>query len=329
MPRPDRALVSLLVAASLLAACGRPGARAELADWHGAVLDTAYARPDFTLRTLDGQPYDFRRATAGRVTLLFFGYTHCPDVCPIHLANIAAVLGKMPVEDARAIDVVFVTTDPKRDTPDVMRAWLANFDRRFIGLTGTPEALVAAQKAAHVLPAAADTAADSNYTVAHAAQVLAITADDSVHVVYPFGTRQGDWAADLPKLLRRHQPPVQIAHAFMFAPLGDEAALYADLTNRGAETDTLETVETPFASGAVLHGTAGTGVSATMTPAGALVLPRGATVRLRSGGLHVMFTQLRSHPAAGDTVNAIFVFSNAGRRAVRIPVRRYGDERED
>jgi protein SCO1 len=155
-------------------------------------------KPAFTLTTTEGKPFDFQKETEGYVTLLFFGYTHCPDVCPVHLANIAAALGKLSPEVNNAVKVVFVTTDPARDTPAVMRAWLDKFDHRFIGLTGDTLAIADAMRQSRLGSAVKEPgASDSTYTVGHAAIVLAFTRDNLAHVVYPFGIRQADWAKDL------------------------------------------------------------------------------------------------------------------------------------
>jgi protein SCO1/2 len=73
-------------------------------------------KPDFTLNDTASEPFDFRTETEGFVTLLFFGYTYCPDVCPIHMANIGAVLATLPPGIANQVKVVMVSTDPNRDT---------------------------------------------------------------------------------------------------------------------------------------------------------------------------------------------------------------------
>jgi len=155
----------------------------------------------FTLTATDGTPYDFVAETEGFVTLLFFGYTNCPDVCPVHMANLAAVLHRLPFEVSAAIKVVFVTTDPERDTPERLREWLDQFDRSFVGLTGSPRQLVDVQRASRVAPAIREELDDERYLVSHAAHVMAFTRDDSAHVVFPFGTRQADWLRELPKLV--------------------------------------------------------------------------------------------------------------------------------
>lgn len=171
--------------------------------YRGAMLAHPIPRPSFTLTDTRGQPFDFRAKTDDTVTLLFFGYLNCPDVCPVHMANIASVMHNLPYEVTGHLRVVFITTDPARDTPEKLQSWLSNFDPSFIGLRGTPEQVKAIEKAVDVAPAVA-AAPDStgSYEVGHAAQVIAFTRDDSAHVVYPFGTRQADWAHDLPLLVQ-------------------------------------------------------------------------------------------------------------------------------
>ncbi|MEP7065248.1 MAG: SCO family protein [Gemmatimonadota bacterium] len=195
-------VVALAVAGALLAlpGCGvdaEGGGRS----YRGTTLAHALPRPSFTLTDTHGQPFDFRSRTDHTVTLLFFGYLNCPDVCPVHLTNIAAVMQKLPYDVTRTLRVVFVTTDPGRDTPEKLQSWLANFDSSFVGLRGTPEQVRAIEKSLELPPAVAD-APDSagDYQIGHAAQVIAFAPDDSAHVVYPFGTRQADWLHDLPLL---------------------------------------------------------------------------------------------------------------------------------
>ncbi|HEV7705346.1 MAG TPA: SCO family protein [Gemmatimonadaceae bacterium] len=201
-PRVATFALGAALAVLLLTACGTSAESSERA-YRGTALAHAVPRPSFTLTDTHGQPFDFRAKTDDTVTLLFFGYLNCPDVCPVHMTNIAAVMRNLPYDVTGKMRVVFITTDPARDTPEKLGTWLANFDPSFIGLRGTPEQVKAIQKSVDV-PAAALGAPDSSgaYDVGHAAQVLAFTRDDSAHVVYPFGTRQMDWAHDLPLLVR-------------------------------------------------------------------------------------------------------------------------------
>ena len=175
--------------------------------WHGTLQGRATPRPEFTLTDTDGEPYDFAAETAGRLTLLFFGYTSCPDVCPGHMSILS---GALDMPGMPQPIVVFVTTDPARDSPGVLREWLDNFDEELVGLTGTVEEIAAAEAAAFVAGSvraddadgqSGDDNGDDDYEVGHAAQILAYSPDDLAHVVYPFGTRREDWASDLPRLL--------------------------------------------------------------------------------------------------------------------------------
>jgi protein SCO1 len=171
--------------------------------WSGTVLpEPARERPAFTLVDTDGQPFDFAAETAGRLTLVFFGYTNCPDVCPVHMATIAQALDRVDVP----LDVVFVTTDPSRDDAERIRSWLGAFDPDFIGLTGELEAIEQAQEAMGTSVAIAEPAEpDGQYLVGHTSGVFVITPDDKVRLVYPFGTRQEDWVNDLPRIAANDQ----------------------------------------------------------------------------------------------------------------------------
>ncbi len=158
--------------------------------------------PDVVLTDTDGRPYDLRAEQEGRVTLLYFGYLSCPDACPIHMAVLGGTFEQLAPEVRSQIDVVFVTTDPDRDSPEEIRDFLGRFERDFIGLTGSEEALRDAQVAAGV-PVAVQEPADENgdYLVGHATQVLVFDTDGVARRVYPFGVRQSDWLVDLPKLV--------------------------------------------------------------------------------------------------------------------------------
>jgi protein SCO1/2 len=188
-------------AACLIAAAAcTPRGEQDASDYHGSVMSQPVAKVDFTLIDTDGQPFHFLAETEGYVTLVFFGYTHCPDVCPIHMANIAAVLKDFPFDLRQQFKVIFVTTDPERDTLEHMREWLDAFDPSFIGLWGTVDEVNAVAAAMWLPPAVRVNAEDGSYEVGHSANVVAFTRDNRAHVRYPFGTRQADWAHDLPKL---------------------------------------------------------------------------------------------------------------------------------
>ncbi|HTS88828.1 MAG TPA: SCO family protein [Gemmatimonadales bacterium] len=199
-------LPTLLLAAlcALPLACKPAGASGFNPDGlAGPRIDPPLPKPDFALPATDGKPFDFRKETEGYVTLLFFGYTHCPDVCPVQMANVSAALSTLSPEINNAVKVVFVTTDPERDTPPVLRAWLNKFDPQFIGLIGDSATVARTSHALHMPPPEREALPDgSGYGIGHAAFVVAFTRDNLAHVVYPFGIRQADWARDL-KILTR------------------------------------------------------------------------------------------------------------------------------
>ena len=169
--------------------------------YRGGLVSPPLPKPKFTLTDTSGAPYDLWAKTQGSVTLLFFGYTHCPDMCPLQMAVIAQALKKVPADSANQFKVVFVTTDPDRDSPQVLRSWLDHFDKRFIGLTGSQAAIDAAQIAANIPPAKKSAVrSDGAYEVGHAAFVFAYTKDNLAHVIYPVGVKEDDWVHDLPYL---------------------------------------------------------------------------------------------------------------------------------
>jgi protein SCO1 len=171
-------------------------------NYRGGLITPPLPKPQFVLTDTSGAAFDFRQRTEGYVTLLFFGYTYCPDQCPMHMANLGAALKKIPADIANQVKLVFVTTDPARDSPAVVRRWLDLFDRRFIGLTGTERAIESVERAAGVPAATKAGPANGNYGVTHANFVLAYSKDDLAHVIYPGGVTKDDWAHDLPLLIK-------------------------------------------------------------------------------------------------------------------------------
>jgi len=209
--RLRRAPAVLLAAAGLvLGGCGGAASGTATASGHahsapasvsapqgkydGVNLPTPYHRPSFTLTDTSGASWDFTTVTKGKPTLLFFGYTNCPDVCPTTMADISVALRDVDKTLAQQVQVVFVTTDPKRDTTARLAQWLGNFDAdlptKFIGLTGDPSQLEQAQ-----LSAGVPVAEDDGQT--HSALLLLYGADDKAHVAFDAGNTPQDIAHDL------------------------------------------------------------------------------------------------------------------------------------
>lgn len=196
-----------MLAALLAAACGPSSGEtsaigaADADSLRGLALPEPLAKPSAVLTDTDGRPYDLRAETEGRLTFLFFGYTHCPDVCPVHMGSLAAALDHLGRDIRARTRVVFVTTDPARDTPAVIRKWLDRFHRDFVGLRGSSEEVGRIQDSLRMPRSVTEAPdADGNYLVGHAAQVVAF-APDGRTVFYPFGIRTVDWVHDIPLLL--------------------------------------------------------------------------------------------------------------------------------
>lgn len=169
--------------------------------YRGNVINTPLAKPGAVLTDTSGQPFDVRKETDGYVTLVYVGYTHCPDACPTYMATIASALGRLPGNIRSRIKVLFVTDDPDRDTPAVMRTWLDLFDKTFIGLTGNPEALAKTLETLDVQPGQATDLGNSDYSVRHAAYVIAYTQDNLAHLRYLSQATVSDWISNLATLV--------------------------------------------------------------------------------------------------------------------------------
>jgi protein SCO1/2 len=170
--------------------------------YRGGIVTPPLAKPRFVLTDTSGVLFDFYQRTAGSVTLLFFGYVECPTECPAHMSNIGRALKSLPPYVRAHVTLVFVSTDPERDTPAKLRRWLDAFDPHFIGLTGPESAVAAAEKAAGVPVASRTDAAAGTHSVSHANFVLAYTKDNRAHLIYPGGVSQQDWIHDLPLLIK-------------------------------------------------------------------------------------------------------------------------------
>jgi protein SCO1/2 len=167
----------------------------------GIQLTKPFAKPDITLTDSSDKQFNLVQGTQGKLTLVYFGYTHCPDVCPTTMATLAATMRSLTPAQAAQIDVVFISTDPTRDTPSVLHTWLGQYDPAFIGLTG---AFSTIQKAAASLSITIDPPVklpDGNYTVTHGAEVIAFDTKDKGYLVYTAGTTVGQFQHDIPLLL--------------------------------------------------------------------------------------------------------------------------------
>jgi protein SCO1/2 len=166
--------------------------------YRGILLDQPYAVPDLTLTDTDGKPFDL--ATQQRRTLVFFGYTNCPDICQVVMSTIASALTKLPDEQRDQLQVVFVTTDPARDTRAALRTYLDRFDPAFVGVTGPLDRIDALAKPMDIFIKKGQKLPSGGYEVDHSTVVVSVrkAAGD---LVWTGATSPSDMAVDLAKIL--------------------------------------------------------------------------------------------------------------------------------
>jgi protein SCO1/2 len=192
-----RAFLALGLAALATAGCDKlPGGRTP---FHGVDITGADLGPDFRLTDHNGKPRtlaDFR----GKVVALFFGYTHCPDVCPTTLSEMAGVVKRLGPDGAR-VQVLFVTVDPKRDTPELLRNYVPSFNPAFLGLYGDEAALEKVKKDFKIYSAERPGKTPESYTVDHSAQTLVFDPQGRLRLMLPYGSPADKIASDLRILL--------------------------------------------------------------------------------------------------------------------------------
>lgn len=187
----------LTVSLALLAGCDRPEGSAtgfRAIDITGADYGRELALPDIKGR--ERTLADFK----GQVVVVFFGFTQCPDVCPTTLAELAEVK-KALGEDGNRLQAVFVTVDPERDTPDLLQAYMANFDPSFIALRGTVDQTRAVAKSfkAHFQKVPGEE--PDSYSIDHTAGAYVFDPQGRLRLFVRYGQPVEDWIADVRALL--------------------------------------------------------------------------------------------------------------------------------
>ncbi len=168
--------------------------------FNGVELADPKAAPDITIADADGQLFDLSEQR-GKVVLLFFGYTHCPDVCPTTLADWARVRAALGA-DADKVRFVFVSVDPDRDTPAVSHGYATQFDTSFIGLTADDATIDRLRSGLNIFAQAEQADSSGAYGVAHSAQVFLVDRKGRLRILYPFGSTAGDMLGDIQRLIR-------------------------------------------------------------------------------------------------------------------------------
>jgi protein SCO1/2 len=188
-----------------LAACGG-SSNANEDGYRAGQIHAPYDVPATTLTDTDGAPYSLVSDTDKPLTLVFFGYTNCPDICQVVMSNIGSAMTRLDEADRKDVDVVFVTTDPKRDTEQVLRTYLDAFDptKSFIGLTGKLDAISKVGKPLAVYVADGEKLPSGGRDLnSHSTQITGITSDDTSPILWTQDTSSADLAADIHTLLQK------------------------------------------------------------------------------------------------------------------------------
>lgn len=164
--------------------------------FHGAEPAPPYRMPNVTLTADNGQPFNLVTDTAYPVTLVFFGYTHCPDVCPLVLADLSSAYLQLPGPVRERTQVLFITTDPARDSDEVLRGYLSRYNPSFLGLTGSLASIKTVADRMGVPVSGRKRLRGGGYDVGHGAQVIGFR-DDRAPVIWTEGTPVPDMVSDV------------------------------------------------------------------------------------------------------------------------------------
>ena len=168
--------------------------------YHGLLLESPKPAANFTLVGTDGKEVklsDYR----GKLVVLYYGYTFCPDVCPTTLAEVTMAVQKLG-KKAEDVQVIMVTVDPERDTPERMAEYVAYFNPSFVGLSGTPDQIAEAATPFGIYYHKNEGTPASGYLVDHTATVNVLDREGRMRLVWPFGTEGAAMAADLKQMLK-------------------------------------------------------------------------------------------------------------------------------
>lgn len=201
-PRPSR-LSILVTALALSAALGLSACGSSDYNYSGLVAEPPAPIADLMLTGTDGQVFRLRDLS-GKWVLLFFGYSHCPDVCPMTLTHLGKVLRELD-SDAEQVAVVFVSVDPERDTSDLLREFAGSFGEQVLGVTGTRaeiDSAVAAFGARYEIDKSEAEQSANGYTVSHSGNTYLVDPQGRLRLTIPFGVDPAAVLADLRQLMQ-------------------------------------------------------------------------------------------------------------------------------
>lgn len=191
-----RAVFSLVTALCLLGGCGAPSSSPSFqsTDITGAELARSFQLVDHEGRARSLE--DFR----GKVLVVFFGFTHCPDVCPTTLGDLAQARRKLGAQGEQ-VQVAMITVDPERDTPEVLKEYVTALDPSFVGLTGTPEQIAQTAKEFKVFYQKSEGGTPDSYSVDHSSGTFVFDPQGRIRLLVPYGKGADVYVHDIEQLL--------------------------------------------------------------------------------------------------------------------------------
>ena len=201
MLKPGRRIILTVLLAFLLVVMGALVYVFEGRRMFGAVIEPPKPMPDFTLMAEHG-PVSLSQFK-GKMVLIYFGYTNCPDICPTTLGSLAQALNLLSEKEASQVQVIFISVDPQRDTPEKLGGHARMFYPTFVGLTGTREQLDAITRSYGITYRLKEPNAKGYYVVEHSTSILALDRNGNLAALWSFGQQASEIASDLKNLLRR------------------------------------------------------------------------------------------------------------------------------
>ncbi|MFT4262742.1 MAG: SCO family protein [Nocardioides sp.] len=194
--------LALVASLLVLAGCGGGGSSSAFT----GITHAPYSVSDVALQDTDGTSYALTEADKP-LTLVFFGYTHCDDYCPLVMNNLSVALSRLSKADREDVDLVFVTSDPARDTGPVLRKYLDRYGSGFVGLTGELDDIVAVARSLAVSVDDGTKLPDGGYDLtSHSTTITALGPDHTSTVLWDMETSSAEFAADFTAILHGKAP---------------------------------------------------------------------------------------------------------------------------
>jgi protein SCO1/2 len=299
---------------------------------------------DFTLMGHHGAKvnlHDFQ----GKIVLIFFGFTHCPDVCPLTLNHLELLMKKLG-DDAKEAQTLFISIDPERDNPKRLKEYLAYFHPTFLGLTGTNIEIFKVAKKYGAAYFRQEGKSAAGYLFKHNSSVFLIDKESRLRGSYKTNDQLDQLITDVQRLISSKfsssKPDKEKVHSIIkeersgiksgiriekawiraVPPNSKNSAAYMVLHNQSSKEDRLIGIKTSIAEIAEMHTVVREGELISMEQVENISLPANSSVKIAPGGFHIMLINLKKPAKAGEKVGLTLKFQHAGEMKLMAPVKK-------